>query len=45
MLDIMYEIPSRSNIVEVVISDEVINRREKPFVVYQEEKSNTRRNS
>ena len=38
MLDIMYEIPSRSNILEVVISEDVIVRKEKPFVVYQEEK-------
>lgn len=38
MLDIMYEIPSRPNILEVVISEDVIQRKEKPFVVYQEEK-------
>ncbi len=38
MLDIMYEIPSRQNIVEVVISEEVINHKEKPLVVYKEEK-------
>jgi ATP-dependent Clp protease ATP-binding subunit ClpX len=38
MLDIMYEIPSRPNILEVVISEDVIERKEKPFVVYQEEK-------
>lgn len=38
MLDIMYEIPSRDNILEVVISAEVIEKKEKPLVVYQEEK-------
>jgi ATP-dependent Clp protease ATP-binding subunit ClpX len=38
MLDIMYEIPSRPNILEVVISEDVVARKEKPFVVYQEEK-------
>jgi ATP-dependent Clp protease ATP-binding subunit ClpX len=38
MLDVMYEIPSQSNILEVVISEEVINRKEKPLVVLQEEK-------
>jgi len=38
MLDIMYEIPSQRNIREVVISEEVIGRKEKPLVVYQEEK-------
>ncbi|MBI3178597.1 MAG: ATP-dependent Clp protease ATP-binding subunit ClpX [Deltaproteobacteria bacterium] len=37
MLDVMYEIPSHRNIREVVISEEVIARREKPLVVYQEE--------
>ncbi|MEK7704549.1 MAG: ATP-dependent Clp protease ATP-binding subunit ClpX [Myxococcota bacterium] len=38
MLDIMYEIPSQRNIREVVISEDVIVRKEKPLVVYQEEK-------
>ncbi len=38
MLDIMYDIPSQRNILEVVISEEVINRKEKPLVVYQKEK-------
>ena len=38
MLEIMYEIPSKNDILEVVISEEVINRKEKPLVVYQEEK-------
>ncbi|HSI05974.1 MAG TPA: ATP-dependent Clp protease ATP-binding subunit ClpX [Myxococcota bacterium] len=38
MLDIMYEIPSQPNIREVVVSEDVIERREKPLVVYQEEK-------
>ena len=38
MLDIMYEIPSRPEIIEVVISEDVIARKEKPFIVYHEEK-------
>ena len=38
MLDIMYEIPGASNILEVAISEDVILRKEKPFIVYQEEK-------
>lgn len=38
MLDIMYEIPGHTGILEVVISEEVIEKKEKPFVVYQEEK-------
>jgi ATP-dependent Clp protease ATP-binding subunit ClpX len=35
MLDIMYEIPSQSMVKEVVISEEVIYRKEKPIVVYE----------
>lgn len=38
MLDVMYEIPSQRNIREVVISEEVINRHEKPLLVYEKEK-------
>ena len=38
MLDVMYEIPSQRNIREVVISEDVINRREKPLIVYEKEK-------
>lgn len=37
MLDIMYEIPGQPNITEVVISEEVITKHDKPFVVYQDE--------
>jgi ATP-dependent Clp protease ATP-binding subunit ClpX len=33
MLDIMYEIPSQPNIKEVVISEEVILRKEKPLML------------
>jgi ATP-dependent Clp protease ATP-binding subunit ClpX len=35
MLDIMYEIPSQSMVKEVIISEEVILRKEKPIVVYE----------
>jgi ATP-dependent Clp protease ATP-binding subunit ClpX len=35
MLDIMYEIPSQSMVKEVIISEEVIIRKEKPIVVYE----------
>jgi ATP-dependent Clp protease ATP-binding subunit ClpX len=34
MLEIMYDMPSQPNIKEVVISEEVVNRNEPPFVVY-----------
>jgi ATP-dependent Clp protease ATP-binding subunit ClpX len=37
MLDIMYDIPSRSGIKEVVINDDVIIKREPPLIVYQKE--------
>ncbi|MBI4373504.1 MAG: ATP-dependent Clp protease ATP-binding subunit ClpX [Deltaproteobacteria bacterium] len=35
MLDIMYEIPSRNNIKEVVVNEEVILRNREPVVVYE----------
>ncbi|MBI2083606.1 MAG: ATP-dependent Clp protease ATP-binding subunit ClpX [Deltaproteobacteria bacterium] len=35
MLDIMYEIPSRNNIKEVVINEEVILRNREPVIVYE----------
>ena len=38
MLDIMYDIPSEPDILEVVINEKVITLDEKPLVVYQEEK-------
>jgi ATP-dependent Clp protease ATP-binding subunit ClpX len=37
MLDIMYDIPSRSGIKEVVINEDVITKREAPLIVYQKE--------
>src|ERR1700678_3508284 len=37
MLDIMYDIPSRSGIKEVVINDDVITKREAPLLVYAKE--------
>ncbi|MBI5511060.1 MAG: ATP-dependent Clp protease ATP-binding subunit ClpX [Deltaproteobacteria bacterium] len=38
MLDVMYDIPSHSNIREVVISEDVVTRKEKPLIVYQDKK-------
>ncbi|HDM76021.1 MAG TPA: ATP-dependent Clp protease ATP-binding subunit ClpX [Deltaproteobacteria bacterium] len=35
MLDIMYEIPSQTNIQECVISEDVILRKERPLMLYQ----------
>ena len=37
MLDIMYEVPSKSGIKEVVVSDETINAGEPPLIVYHKE--------
>ena len=37
MLDIMYDVPSRSGIKEVVINEEVITKGEPPLIVYQKE--------
>jgi ATP-dependent Clp protease ATP-binding subunit ClpX len=37
MLDVMYEIPSQSNIKECIISDEVILNKESPIIVYEKE--------
>jgi ATP-dependent Clp protease ATP-binding subunit ClpX len=37
MLDIMYEIPGKAGIKEVVINDDVITKHEAPLIVYQKE--------
>jgi len=37
MLDIMYDIPSRNGIKEVVVNEDVIVKREPPLIVYQKE--------
>ncbi len=34
MLDIMYEVPSQSNIQECIINEDTITRKEKPIVLY-----------
>lgn len=39
MLDMMYEIPSQSNIKECIISEEVITGREKPLLLYEKQAS------
>lgn len=38
MLDVMYDIPSRSGIKEVVVNEDVILRNEKPLTVFEKEK-------
>jgi ATP-dependent Clp protease ATP-binding subunit ClpX len=37
MLDVMYEIPSQSNIRECIISEEVVFRNEGPILLYEKE--------
>ncbi len=37
MLDIMYDIPSRQGVKEVVVNDDVVDRQEPPIIVYMEE--------
>ncbi|MBP1748370.1 MAG: ATP-dependent Clp protease ATP-binding subunit ClpX [Deltaproteobacteria bacterium] len=37
MLDVMYEIPTLSNVKECVISEEVIVNHERPILIYEEE--------
>ena len=36
MLDIMYEIPSQTNITECVITDDVILKKGKPMLTYED---------
>lgn len=35
MLELMYEIPSQNNISEVIINEEVIEKKEKPLLLYE----------
>jgi len=37
MLDIMYEVPSQRGVKEVVVSEETINKGDRPLVVYEKE--------
>jgi ATP-dependent Clp protease ATP-binding subunit ClpX len=37
MLDIMYEIPSQSNIKECIVNKEVVLKNEKPMILYEKE--------
>jgi len=37
MLDIMYEIPSQSNIQECIVNKEVVLKNEKPLILYEKE--------
>ena len=37
MLDVMYDLPSRDNIKECIISEEVVDRKKDPILVYENE--------
>ncbi len=37
MLDIMYEVPSKTGVKEIVVGDDVVNKKEMPLIVYMEE--------
>ena len=37
MLDVMYELPSKDNIRECIISEEVVERKKDPILVYENE--------
>jgi ATP-dependent Clp protease ATP-binding subunit ClpX len=37
MLDIMYEVPSKAGVKEVIINEDTVTRREPPLIVYQKE--------
>ena len=37
MLDIMYEVPSKTGVKEVVVSEDVVNKKDVPVMVYMEE--------
>lgn len=41
MLDIMYEVPSKDNVEECVISEDVILKKDKPIIVYQQREAET----
>ena len=36
-VDVMYELPSRDNVKECVISEEVVERKQDPILVYESE--------
>jgi ATP-dependent Clp protease ATP-binding subunit ClpX len=38
MLDIMFDLPSRDDIEEVVVNEEVIKNSEEPLLVYHKQK-------
>ena len=37
MLDVMYDLPGRDNVKECIISEEVVERKKDPILVYENE--------
>ena len=37
MLDVMYDLPSRSNVKECIINEDVVLRKRDPILVYENE--------
>ncbi|MFT6817715.1 MAG: ATP-dependent Clp protease ATP-binding subunit ClpX [Myxococcota bacterium] len=37
MLDVMYDLPSKSNVKECIISEDVVLRKREPILVYESE--------
>ena len=40
MLDVMYELPSQTNVKECLVSDKTINESQRPILVYEEDEKN-----
>ena len=38
MLDVMYDLPSKTNVKECIISEDVVQRKQEPMLVYESEK-------
>ena len=38
MLDVMYELPGKSNVRECVLTDEVVARKKDPILVYENDR-------
>ncbi len=37
MLDVMYEVPSEKSITECVVNEDVVERQEKPVLIYEKQ--------
>jgi ATP-dependent Clp protease ATP-binding subunit ClpX len=37
MLEVMYEVPSKPGVKEIVVNDDVVNKGDHPLIVYEKE--------